>query len=139
ESAHTAGLRRLVHVSITNASTESTLPYFRGKGLLEKVIAESGLSSAIVRPTVIFGLEDILINNIAWLLRRFPLFAIPGSGKYRLQPIFVEDMAKICVEAAVRDQNETIDAVGPEILTFNELVQLVASTVKSSSLVTHVP
>src|SRR5262249_4204074 len=68
-----------------------------------------------------------------------PLFAIPGSGKYRLQPIFVEDMAKICVDAAARDQNETIDAVGPEILTFNELVQLVASTVKSSSLVTHVP
>lgn len=82
-----AGVQRIVHVSITNASADSPLPYFRGKGLLETEIIQSGLSYAIIRPTVIFGPEDVLINNIAWLLRRFPVFAVPGAGDCRLQPV----------------------------------------------------
>jgi NADH dehydrogenase len=121
-----AGVKKIVHVSITSASENSTLPYFRGKGELEREIAQSGLSYAIIRPTVIFGPEDILINNIAWLIRRFPVFAVPGSGEYRLQPVFVEDMADLAVEAAHREENTVIDAVGPEIFTFHELVGLIA-------------
>ncbi|HIE13622.1 MAG TPA: hypothetical protein EYP63_09425 [Desulfotomaculum sp.] len=73
-------MRRFVHLSIVNAAAESALPYFRGKGILEKELFRSGLSYAIIRPTVIFGIEDILINNIAWLLRHFPVFAVPGDG-----------------------------------------------------------
>src|SRR5882672_9146905 len=90
DAARRAGVRKFVHVSITNPSEESPLPYFRGKALLENSLTESGLKYTIIRPTVIFGNEDILINNIAWLLRKFPVFVIPGSGEYRLQPIFVE-------------------------------------------------
>ena len=88
-----------MHISITNPSLDSPLPYFRGKAILEKEIRASGISHAIVRPTVLFGKEDILINNITYLLRRLPVFAIPGSGDYRLQPIYVEDLAEIAVEA----------------------------------------
>ena len=66
-----AGVRRIVHISITNPSEDSPLPYFRGKALVEKAIHESGLSYAILRPTVLFSPEDVLINNIAWFLRRF--------------------------------------------------------------------
>ena len=98
-AAKEAGIRRIVHISITNASEESPFPYFTGKGILEKFIIQSGLSYAIVRPTVIFGHEDILINNIAWFLRKLPVFAIPGAGDYRLQPVFVEDAAEIAVNA----------------------------------------
>ena len=94
-----AGVQRFVHVSISNPSEDSSLPYFHGKAVSERAIIESGLSYAIIRPTVIFGREDILINNIAWLLRRFPVFAVPGSGDYHVQPIFVEDMAALVVEA----------------------------------------
>lgn len=136
--ARQAGVRRIVHVSITNASVGSPLPYFRGKGLLEEVIADSGLSYAIIRPTVIFGAEDILINNIAWLLRRFPVFAIPGSGGYRLQPVFVEDVADLVVGAASETANLTLDAVGPETFTFNELVRLLARAVGSRASIIHV-
>jgi NADH dehydrogenase len=138
-AAEEAGLRRIVHVSITNASPESPLPYFRGKGLLEEAIMASGLSYAIIRPTVIFGAEDILINNIAWLLRRFPLFAVPGTGDYRLQPIFVEDVAEIVVSAGHQTDNMLIDAVGPEIYTFDELVRLIAGKVGSRARIVHLP
>ena len=73
KAAEAAGVRRIIHISITNPSEESPLPYFRGKALVEKAITNSKLSYAVVRPTVIFGTEGILINNIAWLLRRFHL------------------------------------------------------------------
>lgn len=132
-----AGLRRIVHVSICNASEDSPLPYYRGKGILEKAVAQSGLSYAIIRPTVIFGPEDVLINNIAWLIRRFPVFAVPGTGRYRLQPVFVEDMADLAVAAAHRDENVVLDAVGPEIFTFDRLVRAIAGSVGSRARIIH--
>lgn len=135
QAARDAGVRRLVHVSITNPSEDSPLPYFRGKGLLEKSIVNSGLSYAIIRPTVIFGPEDILINNIAWLLRNYPVFAVPGSGEYLLQPIFVEDMADLVASMAERDENVVMDAVGPEVYTFYDLVRLIRHQVGSKAKV----
>ena len=138
-AAAEAGVRRLVHVSITNPSLDSKLPYFRGKALLEAALKETGLSHAILRPAVIFGKEDILINNIAWLLRRFPIFAIPGNGAYRLQPIYVEDMADLAVAAGRAADNQLVDAIGPETFTFDELVRAIAATVGSRTWITHAP
>jgi NADH dehydrogenase len=122
-AAEEAGVRRLVHISVTNASEESPLPYFRGKGLVEKAFIDSGSSYAIIRPTLVFGAEDILINNIAWLLRRFPVFAVPGSGDYRVQPVSAEDVAEIAVSAAHHDENTVVDAVGPDTYTFDDCGQ----------------
>ena len=133
-----AGVRRMVYISITNLSQESPFPYFKGKALVEKAIINSKLSYAIVRPTLIFGTEGILINNIAWMLKRFPLFAIAGSGDYRVQPIFVEDLAEIAVSAGQKDDNIVIDAVGPETFTFEELVRLIADRVHSRARIIHV-
>ncbi len=138
KAAEEASIRRIVHISITNASEESALPYFRGKGLVEKAVTHSKLSYAIVRPTVIFGVEGILINNIAWLLRRFPIFAVCGSGDYRIQPVFVEDVAEIAVSAGHKDDNMVMDAVGPEIYTFDELVRLIADKINSRARIVHV-
>jgi uncharacterized protein YbjT (DUF2867 family) len=132
-AAKKAGVRRIVHVSITNPDPASRLPYFRGKAHLEADLQNSGLSYAIIRPTVIFGEEDILINNIAHLLRRFPFFAIPGLGNYRLQPIFVKDLAQIAVEAGEKTENQIIDAVGPKIYTFRELLEEIKSSIGSKS------
>jgi len=137
KAAEEAGVSRIIHISITNASEESSLPYFRGKGILEKAIINSKLSYAIIRPTVIFGPEDILINNIAWFLRRFPLLAIFGSGDYRVQPVFVEDVAEIAVSAAHQNENIIIDAVGPEIYTFDELVRFIADRIHSRAKIIH--
>lgn len=138
-AAADAGVRRIVHVSITNPSDDSPFPYFRGKARLERTVRKSGLSHAIVRPTVIFGREDILINNIAFVLRRFPVFGIPGSGEYRVRPVSVEDVADICVRAGRREQDEVIDAVGPETFAFEEMVRLIAETVASRARIIHVP
>jgi len=137
-AAEEAGIRRIVHISITNPSEESSFPYFRGKALAEKAITQSKLSYAIIRPTVIFGPEGILINNIAWLLRRFPIFAIAGRGDYRIQPVFVEDVADIAVSAGYKDSNMVIDAIGPETLTFDEFIKLIASQINSRARIVHV-
>jgi NADH dehydrogenase len=138
QAAEVAGVDRLVHVSITNPREHSRLPYFSGKAKLEKSIKETGISYAILRPAVIFGQEDILINNIAFFLRYFPVFPIPGDGKYKLQPIYVEDLAKMAVEAVGKSENQVIDAIGPETYTFNELVSTLKSTLGSLAIPLHV-
>jgi len=137
-AAAAAGVRKFVHISVTGATESSPLPYFRGKAMVEAAVKESALSYAIVRPALIFGVEDILLNNIAWLLRRFPLFAIPGRADYRVQPIFAADLAEIAEKAARDDRSATLDAVGPEIFTFDELVRMLARAVGSKSRIVHV-
>jgi len=138
-AAKQAGVARIVHVSITNADERSSLPYFSGKAVLEHELRESGTSHAIVRPTVVFGREDILINNIAWILRRLPLFVVPGSGEYRLQPVYVEDLADLCVGLGERRDDVVVDAVGPETFTFEELVLLVRDAIGSRARLVHAP
>jgi len=133
-----AGVQRIVHVSITNPAETSRFPYFCGKAILEQDIINSGLSYTIVRPTVIFGDEDILINNIAWCLRHFPVFPIFGSGEYSLQPIYVEDMADLVVEADQGQGNSIVDAVGPEIFTVEQLVRLIMEKLRKRVILTHV-
>lgn len=139
DAARRAGVRRIVQVSITGASTDLQLPYFRGKGQIEKALTQCGVSYAILRPALIYGDEDILINNIAWALRKLPVFGIPGSGEYRVQPVFVEDLARLAIEAADRNDNYAIDAVGPETYTFNGLVAMLKSAVGSKALIFYVP
>jgi NADH dehydrogenase len=139
EAARDAGIRRIIHVSITKPSADSPLPYFRGKALVEEALAEIGVPHTIVRPTVVFGGGDILINNIAWLLRRLPVFGIPGSGTYRVRPVHVEDVARLCVEGARARTNKVVDAVGPETFTFEEMVRMIADAVGSRARLVHVP
>lgn len=129
DAAARAGVKRIVHISITNPSADSHLPYFWGKAANEKAVTASGLSYAILRPTVLFGKEDILINNIAWLLRRFPLFGLPGDGSYRLSPVYVDDLAELAVEAVYKSENYIWDAVGPDEFTFKGMVELIGETI----------
>jgi NADH dehydrogenase len=122
EAARTAGVDRIVHVSITNPDEGSDLEYFRGKARIEAFLRESGLPHSILRPAVLFGKEDVLINNIAWMLRRFPAFGLFGDGNYRLQPIYVDDLAALAVEHGAAAGNLTVEAIGPETFTYRELV-----------------
>jgi uncharacterized protein YbjT (DUF2867 family) len=139
DAARRGGVRRIVQISITGASPSLELPYFRSKGQVENALAESRISHAILRPALIYGREDILLNNISWALRHLPVFGIPGSGEYHVQPVFVEDLASLAIEASDREDNYTIDAVGPETFTFNNLVAMLKTAVGSRSLVVHVP
>lgn len=129
EAAKKAGIKRIVHISITNPSETSPFEYFRGKAMLEKAVKGSGLPYAILRPAVLFGREDILINNIAWLLRKFPVFGVFGKGDYRLQPIYVQDLAELVFTQGQAAVNTVIDAVGPETFTFMQLVETIGKAI----------
>lgn len=136
-----AGVRRIVHVSIANASLQSPLAYYQGKARVEDLVAASGLAHTILRPTVIFGAEDILINNIAWFVRHFPVFAVPGDGRYGLRPIYVEDMARLMADAADDDGagGRIVNAVGPQTFAFEELVKRIAAQMDVRVRIAHVP
>jgi len=138
-AAKIAGVRRIVHVSITNPDENSPLEYFSGKGILEKSLRESGLSYAILRPAVIFGDEDILINNIAWALRKFPVFGVFGDGAYRLRPIHVDDLADLAVNAGGQDENLVIQAVGPEAFSYRDLVKQIGKAIHCERSIINIP
>ena len=102
DAAAKAGVGRIVHFSVANASTDSRLPYFRGKGQVEEILQDIGIPYAIIRPTLVFGEGDLLLNNMAWALRRFPVFPVFGNGDYQVQPIYAEDLAAQAVDAGSR-------------------------------------
>jgi NADH dehydrogenase len=139
QAAAAAGVRRIVHVSITNPSADSPYPYFRGKAAVEEALRDLGVSHAVLRPAILFGGNGVLINNIAWLLRHLPVFAVGGTGEYRLRPIHIDDLARLAVRAGRSDATEVIDAVGPERPTFLALVQTIRAAVGSRSPVVRVP
>lgn len=139
QAAKDAGVRRVVHVSITNPDINSDLPYFRGKAELEQTLIDSGLSYAILRPTVLFGLDDILVNNIAWAVRHLPVFGMFGDGEYKIQPIYVDDLAELAVEQGMGSENVIIDAIGPETFTYRELVNAVSGAIGKRVAVMPMP
>jgi NADH dehydrogenase len=139
EAAKKAGVERVVHVSITNPSIDSTLSYFRGKAEVELALKNSGLSYAILRPAVLFGKQDILLNNIAWALRRFPVFGVFGDGSYKLCPISVDDLAEAAVEYGKTTEDAVMDAVGPETFTYRDLVETVGRTIGANRPIVGIP
>jgi len=124
---------------VTQAAIGSPLPYYNGKGLQERALIDSGVAYSIVRPTLVFGKGDILVNNIAWLIRRFPVFPMFGSGQYRVQPVYAEDLAGIAVAGAREPESAILDAIGPDTFTFEELVRLMVSCLRPGVKLVHVP
>jgi NADH dehydrogenase len=138
-AARAAGVKRVIHVSVVNASANSDTPYVRAKAALEAVVRSSGLEWVIIRPTLTYGPKDILINNLAWALRRLPVYGIPGLGRYTVQPVHVDDVARICVEAGAGPSGLILDAAGPETMSYRELVDRVRAAIGSRSLVVPLP
>lgn len=129
EAARRARVKRIVHVSILNADKADDLGYYAGKNELEKSLRGLGVTHSIVRPGVLFGRGDILVNNIAWVLRRLPFFGLFGDGNYKLRPMHVNDMAALLEAQGQERDNVTVDAVGPETFTFRELVERTSSII----------
>ena len=138
-AARDAGVDRIVHVSITNPSLDSPYEYFRGKAEVEEALRATGVPHAILRPAVLFGGADILINNIAWMLRRLPVFGVFGKGDYRVQPIHVEDFADLAIEHAHKDENTVVNAIGPETFTYREMVAAIAAAIGVQRPIMPVP
>lgn len=129
-AAQAAGVKRIVHTSITKPDSQSELSYFRGKAELESALEATGIPHSILRPAVLFGetpAESILLNNMAWTLRHLPAAATFGMGRYRLQPIHVQDFAELAMnEAAGSAPHTVINATGAETYSFRELWRLLA-------------
>ncbi len=125
DCAKAAGIKRIIHVSITNPSTTSNLEYFKGKGVLEDYLQNLNVNYSIIRPAVLFGKEDILINNIAWMIRHLPIFGVFGNGSYKLQPIYIDDFADIIINEISNHNNAIINAIGPETFTYKQLVKTI--------------
>lgn len=121
-AAEIAGIPRIVHFSVSHA-TESELSYYRAKAAVEGIVEDSELTHAILRPTFIFGRKDVFFNNLAWFLRRFPVFVVHGTGEYRVQPVFVGDVAAIAVEYGARTDSVTVDVAGPDVYRFDALLR----------------
>ena len=139
EAAAKVGINRIVHISVSNASSGSRLPYFKGKGQVEESLKGLGVPYAIIRPTLTFGRGDLLLNNMAWALRRFPFFPICGNGNYPVQPIYAGDLADQAVSAASQTGNSVTDAAGPETLSFEALLRLIASSMGVPCRLVHTP
>jgi uncharacterized protein YbjT (DUF2867 family) len=139
DGARAAGVDRLVHVSVSNPSADSPLDYYRGKAEVEDLVRDSGLPFSIVRPTLVVGGRDILINNIAWFLRRLPLFAMPGRGDYRVQPILLDELGALVADACEHVGDEVFDAAGPEVMSFEALVRDIAAAVDRPARIVHFP
>ena len=129
EAARRAGLRRIVHVSVANPAIDSPFPCFQGKARVEEALRASGMSHAIVRPTLVFGPDDILVNNIAWGLRHVPIFLVAADDGSLVQPVSVRDTASLCVDAGARDDNVVLDAAGPDRWAYEDFVRLIAGTI----------
>jgi uncharacterized protein YbjT (DUF2867 family) len=139
DSARRAGVERIVHVSITNPSLDSPLEYFRGKAEVEQALRSWDIPYAILRPAILFGKEDILVNNLAWTLRRFPVLGVFGKGDYRMQPIYVDDLAALAVEQGLQRENTIINAIGPETFTYRGLLEEVGRIIGKRRLIVSVP
>lgn len=137
--AKEAGVRKIIQISVTNPALDDELPYYRGKAQQEGLLKEIGLDHAILRPTLVFGKEDILVNNIAWTIRKFPMVPVFGSGNYRVQPIFVEDLARIAVDLSQTPGSQLIDTAGPEIYTYEEFLQIITSALNRKIALVHMP
>ncbi len=143
-AAKTAGLKRIVHVSITKPDETSPLPYFQGKALLEKELEKNELPHSILRPAVLFGetpAESILLNNMDWAMRHFPFVGYFGDGSYCLQPIHVQDFAELALQEAQREDQENviIQAIGPETYTFKELFTILGKAIGKPRPLISVP
>jgi uncharacterized protein YbjT (DUF2867 family) len=140
DRARRAGVRRIVHVSVSKANEASDLPYYRNKGRLERLVRESGLEFAILRPALVFGPGDILLNNIAWFLRRAPVFGIFGDGAYRVQPVSLDGFSALIAEAIESPGSGAItDVAGPADYTYLDMVRRIRAAVGSRAALIRMP
>lgn len=140
-AAEQAGVGRFVHLSALGASAASPYPYLRSKGLGEEAVIASALGWTVLRPSVIFGPGDEFFTTLATIARLSPVMPIVGDGRTRFQPIAVADLVA-CVLAVLRDDahiRQRYDLAGPEVLTYEELVDVLLARLGARRLTVHVP
>lgn len=139
-----AGVKKIVHISVTNPKINSPYAYFKGKAIVEDLLKKSGVPYTILRVAWMFEEGDILTNNIAWILRHMPIFGIFGKGEYKIQPVSLKTLGKVAIENRYLGDktiniNKTIDVIGPETLTYKEYVSLINRTIHAKTILFPFP
>jgi NADH dehydrogenase len=126
-----SGIKKIIYISGLGVSKDSTSNYFASKYKAEREIISSGLDYTIFRASYIIGKTDHLTRSLSKQMKKGTI-VIPGSGKYRLQPIFVEDVAKIILESILEKKfsNKILDLVGPRKISFEDFVKLFSKNTK---------
>jgi len=140
DAAKQAGVQQFIYISGAAADENSAHPGFRAKGRAERAIRESGLTYTIFRPSLVYGPEDKVVNGLAGALRYAPFFAVPGTGRQKVQPVLVDDLAA-CVMLAVsgRGRNGTYEVGGPNLMTFDEMMQIIMDASGHRRPLFHIP
>ena len=139
-----AGVKKIVHISVTNPNLDSPYSYFKGKAVVEELLKRSGVPYTILRIAWMYEEGDILVNNIAWILKRLPIFGVFGGGSYKLQPVSLRTLGKVAVENRYLGDktiniNKIIDVIGPETYTYYEFVSLINKSIKAKTLILPSP
>lgn len=138
--AERAGVERVVFVSASGAGRAAT-PFAETKAAGEGLVRAAALEHVILRPSVVYGPRDHFTTRLSRLLRRLPVYPIPGVGALGLQPLAVEDLVEALVQALDRRDlaSRTFELGGPERLDFTEIVRVVASALELRRPVVHLP
>ncbi|HKZ05275.1 MAG TPA: NAD(P)H-binding protein [Methylomirabilota bacterium] len=140
--ARAAGVRRFLHMSALGARANAAARYHQTKWAAEEAVRASGLDWTIFRPSIIFGRGDELVTMLARMIRRLPVVPVLGSGRYRLQPIPVEQVGEAFARAVRSDRSvgQVYTAAGPADYPFLEILSRIARAMGRAGVRTvHVP
>ncbi len=141
-AAREAGVKRYVYLSGAGAATDAERHWFRVKAQAEQVVRESGIPYVIFRPSWVYGPEDRALNRFLSMARFLPFVPLIGAiGKQRMQPVFVDDVARAVAEALDNPavNNQTLEIGGPEVLTMAEVVRTALAAAGKRRLLLPVP
>jgi uncharacterized protein YbjT (DUF2867 family) len=139
-AAAAAGAGRFVHVSATGAAPDAIEPWYRAKWGGEQAVLASGLPATIVRPAWLYGPEDRALNRFVTFHRWLPFVPVVGSGRQRLQPVFVDDVAAVLALSAAPDGPTGLFEIGgPEVMTMDEVLATMMSVLGRRKPLIHFP
>ncbi len=135
------GVKRYVHVSALGTRKDAASVYHRTKWEAEEIVRSSGLAYTIFRPSVIFGAEDRFTNVLGCAIRLSPLIMVPGGGRNRMQPVFVKDVVAALASSVAMPEahGRVFELGGPDVFTFDSIVDAVAATLGKKRRKLHVP
>jgi len=141
DAAKAAGVRRFVYVSGVGASKESDRHWFRYKWEAETYLRDSGLEWVVVRPTWVYGPGDVSLNRFLGFARLLPFVPMFGKGEQPMQPVFIDDVGRVCADAALRPEaaNRLFELGGPDVVTMNDVVRTALEVMGKKRGLLHQP
>ena len=141
EAARKAGVRHFLFQSALGTRANAESRYHRSKWEAEELVRNSGIPSTILRPSLIYGPGDQFTIRLSEMIRLSPVLPIIGSGRSKVQPIFINDVVACIVKTVTSDAylNELYEIGGPEQLTYEEVTRAIAAALGVSRPALHLP